>query len=46
MGVNAEDIGRSVHAHPSLADTFACAAEVFTGTVTDALPPRKRAPNP
>ena len=46
MGANAEDIGRSVHAHPTLAETFACAAEMVTGTITDALPPRKRAPNP
>ena len=46
MGANAEDIGRSVHAHPTLAETFACAAEMVTGTITDALPPRKRAPKP
>ena len=46
MGANAEDIGRSVHAHPTLAETFACAAQMVTGTITDALPPRKRAPNP
>jgi len=46
MGANAEDIGRSVHAHPTLAETFACAAQMVTGTITDALPPRRRAPKP
>ena len=46
MGANAEDIGRSVHAHPTLAETFACAAETVTGTITDALPPRKRSTKP
>jgi dihydrolipoamide dehydrogenase len=35
-----------VHAHPTLAETFACAAETVTGTITDALPPRKRSTKP
>lgn len=38
MGADAEDIGRTVHAHPTLAETFAQAAEIVAGTVTDVLP--------
>ena len=46
MGATAEDIDRSVHAHPTLAETFACAAQTVTGTITDALPPRRRPAKP
>jgi len=35
MGADAEDIGLTVHAHPSLSETFAFAAEIITGTITD-----------
>jgi len=35
MGADAEDIGLTVHAHPSLSETFAFAAEMITGTITD-----------
>lgn len=35
MGADAEDIGLTVHAHPSLSETFAFAAEVVTGSITD-----------
>lgn len=38
----AHDIAGTIHAHPTLAETFALAAEIVTGTITDALPPRKR----
>jgi len=41
-GVTAADISKTVHAHPTLAETFAFAAEIVTGTITDALPPRKK----
>ena len=41
-GATAEDISHTVHAHPTLAETIAFAAEIVTGTITDALPPRKR----
>ena len=41
MGANAEDIARTVHAHPTLAETFAFAAEIVDGSITDGLPPRK-----
>ncbi len=42
MGANAEDISKTVHAHPTLAETFAFAAEIVDGSITDILPPRKR----
>ena len=41
MGADAEDISKTVHAHPTLAETFAFAAEMVDGSITDALPPRK-----
>lgn len=41
-GATAEDISHTVHAHPTLAETIAFAAEIVIGTITDALPPRKR----
>ncbi len=42
QGATAKEIGKTIHAHPTLAETFAFAAEIVTGTITDALPPRKR----
>ena len=41
MGANAEDISKTVHAHPTLAETFAFAAEMVDGSITDVLPPKK-----
>jgi dihydrolipoamide dehydrogenase len=41
MGADAEDISRTVHAHPTLAETFARAAEVVDGSITDLLPSKK-----
>ena len=41
MGANAEDISRTVHAHPTLAETFALAAEIVDGSITDILPANK-----
>ncbi len=35
MGADAEDVGLTVHAHPTLSETFAFAAEMVTGTITD-----------
>lgn len=42
LGATAEDISRTVHAHPTLAETFGFAAEIVDGSVTDVLPPRKK----
>jgi dihydrolipoamide dehydrogenase len=35
MGADAEDIGLSIHPHPTLSETFAFAAEMVEGTITD-----------
>ena len=42
MGADAEDIGRTIHPHPTLGESIGLAAEVFTGTCTDLPPPRRR----
>ena len=41
MGADAEDISKTIHAHPTLSETFAFAAEMVDGSITDALPPKK-----
>jgi len=35
MGADAEDIGLTIHPHPSLSETLGFAAEMITGTITD-----------
>jgi len=42
MGADAEDISLTIHPHPTLTETFANAAEVFEGTVTDLYIPKKK----
>ena len=42
MGSDAEDIGLTVHPHPTLTETIGFAAEMAEGTITDLMPPRKR----
>ena len=42
MDANAEDIGLTIHPHPTLTETVAFAAELEAGTITDLLPPRRR----
>jgi len=42
MGADAEDISKTIHAHPTLAETFAFAAEMVDGSITDALLPKKK----
>ena len=41
MGALAEDVGLSIHAHPTLTETLGEAAERFTGTSTHILPSKK-----
>jgi len=41
MGANAEDIGLTIHPHPTLNESVMLAAEVFEGTVTDLYAPKK-----
>jgi dihydrolipoamide dehydrogenase len=42
MGADAEDIGLTVHPHPTLSETFGMAAEAFEGTITDLYMPKKK----
>ncbi len=35
MGADAEDIGLTIHPHPTLSETFGFAAEMITGSITD-----------
>ena len=42
MGADAEDIGLTIHPHPTLSETFAMAAELFEGVITDLIPPKKK----
>jgi dihydrolipoamide dehydrogenase len=41
MGADAADIGLTIHAHPTLSETVAFAAEAFDGTLTDLYIPKK-----
>jgi dihydrolipoamide dehydrogenase len=40
MGADAEDIGLTIHPHPTLSETVAMAAEMAAGTITDLMPRR------
>jgi len=42
MGADYEDIGLTIHPHPTLNETICFAAEVAHGSITDLPPPRKR----
>jgi dihydrolipoamide dehydrogenase len=42
MGADAEDIGLTIHPHPTLNETVGLAAEMAEGSITDLMPPRKR----
>jgi dihydrolipoamide dehydrogenase len=41
MGADAEDIGLTIHPHPTLSETVAFAAEMAEGTITDLYAPKK-----
>ncbi len=41
MGAEAEDIGHTIHAHPTLSESVGMAAEVYDGTITDLYIPKK-----
>jgi dihydrolipoamide dehydrogenase len=42
MGADAEDIGLTIHAHPTLSETIGLAAEMAEGTITDLYVPKKK----
>ena len=35
MGADAQDIGLTIHPHPTLSESVAMASEVYEGTITD-----------
>ena len=43
MGADAEDIGLTIHAHPTLSETVFFGAEMAEGSITDMLPAKKGA---
>ena len=42
MGSDATDLAHTIHPHPTLSETVNFAAEMFEGTITDLMPPKKR----
>ena len=42
MGADAEDIGLTIHPHPTLSETLNFAAEMAEGTITDLYIPRRK----
>lgn len=44
LGADAEDIGLTIHPHPTLSETIGLAAEAFEGTITDLYMPKKDGP--
>jgi dihydrolipoamide dehydrogenase len=42
MGADAEDIGLTIHPHPTLSETVFFAAEIAEGSITDLYMPKKR----
>jgi dihydrolipoamide dehydrogenase len=42
MGADAHDIGLTIHPHPTLSETIGMAAEMFDGSITDLIAPKRR----
>lgn len=42
MGADAEDLGLTIHPHPTLSETLNFAAEMVEGTITDLYVPKKK----
>lgn len=42
MGADAEDMGLTIHPHPTLSETLCFAAEMAEGTITDLIPKKSR----
>jgi dihydrolipoamide dehydrogenase len=42
MGADYEDIGLTIHPHPTLNESIAMAAEMAHGSITDLMPPKRR----
>ena len=42
MGCEAEDLALTIHPHPTLSETLALATEMYEGTITDLIAPKKK----
>ena len=42
MGADPSDVGLTIHPHPTLSETVALAMEMYEGTITDLMAPKKR----
>ena len=42
LGADAQDIGLTIHPHPTLSESVGMAAEMFEGTITDLIPPKRK----
>jgi len=42
MGADMQDIGLTIHLHPTLSETLCFAAEMAEGTITDLMHPKKK----
>src|SRR6185312_605689 len=42
IGADAEDVGLTIHPHPTLSETIAFSAEAAEGTITDLYIPKRR----
>lgn len=42
MGTDMQDIGLTIHPHPTWSETLCFAAEMAEGTITDLMPPKKK----
>ncbi len=42
LGADAEDIGLTIHPHPTLSETIGLGAELFEGTITDLIAPKRK----
>jgi dihydrolipoamide dehydrogenase len=42
VGSDAQDLGLTIHPHPTLSETLGFAAEMAEGTITDLMPPRTK----
>jgi len=42
MNADMQDIGLTIHPHPTLSETVCFAAEMAEGTITDLMPPKKK----
>jgi dihydrolipoamide dehydrogenase len=41
LGADAEDLGLTIHPHPTLSETLGLAAEMVEGTITDLYAPKR-----